>query len=83
MGFDKLILFPLFSFFFFTLMVDVLGSLVGRAKASSLFKDFSLRNDKVEVSHLQFVADFVFFVNDEESLQVRLDFSRLFQPIMV
>ncbi|XP_062112884.1 uncharacterized protein LOC133824040 [Humulus lupulus] len=56
-----------------TLVVDVLGRMVDKAKSSSTFRGFTVGGDRVDVSHLQFADDTIFFVNDEESLVVGIN----------
>ncbi|XP_062093360.1 uncharacterized protein LOC133799353 [Humulus lupulus] len=64
--------------FLFTLIADVLGRMVDKAKSASALRGFSVGKDKVDVSHLQFADDTIFFANDEESLEDLLDILKVF-----
>lgn len=55
----------LLSPFLFNLVGDGLSRLVERAKSVSHFKWFLVGKDKVEVSHLHFAGDTVFFINND------------------
>lgn len=48
--------------FLFNLVVDGLRRLVERTKSMALIKGFILEKNKVEVSHLQFADDTIFFI---------------------
>ncbi|XP_062096226.1 uncharacterized protein LOC133802006 [Humulus lupulus] len=65
----------------FTLVVDVLGRMIDKGKSVSAFRDFIVGKDKVDVSHLQFVDDTMFFAHDDESLAVLLDILKVFSIV--
>ncbi|XP_062112656.1 uncharacterized protein LOC133823825 [Humulus lupulus] len=65
----------------FTLVVDVLGRMNDKAKSVSTFRGFTVGNDRVNISHLQFADDTIFFANDEESLVVLLDILNVFSVV--
>ncbi|XP_062089071.1 uncharacterized protein LOC133795633 [Humulus lupulus] len=67
--------------FLFTLVVDVLGRMIDRAKSSLAYRGFTVGSDGVDVSHLQFADDTIFFVNDDESLGVLLDILKVFSEV--
>ena len=48
--------------FLFTIVVDVLGRLIDKAKECNVIQGFSMGRDKVEVTHLQFADDTLFFM---------------------
>ena len=47
--------------FLFTLVVDVLGRLIDKAKETNVIRGFIVGRDRVEVSHLQFADDTDFY----------------------
>ncbi|XP_062118257.1 uncharacterized protein LOC133831865 [Humulus lupulus] len=47
-------------------------------RLKSAFRGFSVGKDRVDVSHLQFADDTIFFANDEESLLLLLDILKVF-----
>ena len=47
--------------FLFTMLVDVLGRLINKAKECNVIRGFIVRRDRVEVSHLQFADDTAFY----------------------
>ncbi|XP_062085609.1 uncharacterized protein LOC133791706 [Humulus lupulus] len=55
--------------------------MIDTAKSNSAFRGFSVGKDNVDVSHLQFFNDTIFFVNDEESLVVLLDILKVFSVV--
>ncbi|XP_062109433.1 uncharacterized protein LOC133820653 [Humulus lupulus] len=67
--------------FLFTLVADVLGRMIDTAKSKSAFRGFSVGKDNMDVSHLQFVDDTIFFVNDKESLVVLLEILKVFSVV--
>uniref|UniRef100_A0A803PSR8 Reverse transcriptase domain-containing protein n=1 Tax=Cannabis sativa TaxID=3483 RepID=A0A803PSR8_CANSA len=50
-------------------MKKVSGRLVDRAAESNTFSGFQVGKDNIQISHLQFADDTLFFVNDEASLR--------------
>lgn len=61
--FDKAI--STFSFLF-NIKVDILSSFLERAKDVGLIEGFYFSNERVDVSHLQFADDTIFFFSDNE-----------------
>ena len=53
--------------FLFTLVVDVLGRLIDKAKESNVLRGFIVGRDKVEVSHLQFTDDTLVFMEADRT----------------
>ena len=48
--------------FLFTLLVDVLSRLLEKAQENNLIKGLCIGQEKVEISHLQFSDDTIFFL---------------------
>ncbi|XP_062093314.1 uncharacterized protein LOC133799310 [Humulus lupulus] len=67
--------------FLFTLVADVLGRMVDKAKSVSALGGFKVGKDFVEVSHLQFADDTIFFVEDNEPLSALLDILKAFSVV--
>ena len=63
--------------FLFTLVADVLGRLIDKAKDSDAIHGFFVGRDKVEVTHLQFADDTLLFL--EPNHNVFLNFLRLLE----
>uniref|UniRef100_A0A803QQM3 Reverse transcriptase domain-containing protein n=1 Tax=Cannabis sativa TaxID=3483 RepID=A0A803QQM3_CANSA len=55
--------------FLFTLIADVLGRMVDKAIDTESLSGFQIGKDDIQLSHLQFADDTLFFVKDEASLQ--------------
>ena len=53
--------------FLFTLVVDVLGRLLDTAKDRNVFRGLIVGRDMVEISHLQFADDTLFFMEADRS----------------
>ncbi|KAM0963163.1 hypothetical protein ACFX2A_022668 [Malus domestica] len=52
--------------FLFTLVVDVLSRLMEKAQENHLIKGLCIGQEKVEISHLQFADDTIFFLAEDE-----------------
>ncbi|KAM2004953.1 hypothetical protein FF1_000090 [Malus domestica] len=52
--------------FLFTLVVDVLSRMIEKAQGNHLIKGLRVGVDNVEISHLQFADDTIFFLNGHE-----------------
>ena len=63
------------SSFLFTLVVDVFGRLIDKAKEYNVIHSFFVGRDKVEVTHLQFADDTLFFM--EANPNVFLNYLKL------
>ena len=54
--------------FLFTLVVDVLSRLMEKAQENDLIKGLCIGQEKVEISHLQFADDTIFFLTEDEEV---------------
>ena len=54
--------------FLFTLLVDVLSELLEKAQENHLIKGLCIGQEKVEISHLQFDDDTIFFLAGDEEV---------------
>uniref|UniRef100_A0A803P465 Reverse transcriptase domain-containing protein n=1 Tax=Cannabis sativa TaxID=3483 RepID=A0A803P465_CANSA len=54
--------------FLFTLVADVLGRMTNKAVSTGNISGFLVGKERVQVSHLQFADDTIFFVENEQSL---------------
>ena len=53
--------------FLFTMAVDVMGRLMDKAKERNVFRGFVVGRDRVEISHLQFADDTLFFMEADHN----------------
>ena len=53
--------------FLFTLVADVLGKIIDKAKDCNVIRGFTVGRDRVEVSHLQFADDTLLFMDADRS----------------
>ncbi|KAM2348663.1 hypothetical protein ACFX1X_012268 [Malus domestica] len=54
--------------FLFTLVVDVLSRLMEKAQETDLIKGLCIGQEKMEISHLQFADDTIFFLTEDEEV---------------
>ncbi|KAM2378505.1 hypothetical protein ACFX1X_044959 [Malus domestica] len=54
--------------FLFTLVVDVLSRLMEKAQENDLINGLCIGQEKVEISHLQFADDTIFFLTEDEEV---------------
>lgn len=55
--------------FFFNLVIDGLGRLVDKAKVENELRGLKVGRDKIEISHIRFADDILFFVKSESHLR--------------
>ena len=63
--------------FLFTLIVDVLGRMIDKAKVCNELHGFTVWRDKVDITHLQFADDTLFFM--EPTLNSFLNFLKILE----
>jgi hypothetical protein len=59
--------------FLFIMVVDVLSRLLERAKECSLIEGLSVGRENVEITHLQFADDTIFFLKDDDQNWAKLN----------
>lgn len=61
------------SSFLFTLVVDVLNRIMKKARDYNLIEELVVGREEVEITHLQFADDTIFFLKDDDQTRNNLN----------